>query len=119
VKQDRLAWDPRRDGNSVSTWFQCARFGRNYRQTWRRQGTGIRDQGTDDLGEAGGFIFGCGALTGTGTEALANRGVDRRVYFASGHTSRLVGWQEGAALSAYRVIKQLGERTQGGTATEG
>jgi monoamine oxidase len=35
---------------------------------------------------------------------------DRRVYFAGDHTSRLVGWQEGAALSAYRVINQLGER---------
>jgi monoamine oxidase len=37
---------------------------------------------------------------------------DRRVYFAGDHTSRLVGWQEGAALSAYRVINQLGERVQ-------
>jgi monoamine oxidase len=35
---------------------------------------------------------------------------DRRVYFAGDHTSRLVGWQEGAALSAYRVINQLGQR---------
>jgi monoamine oxidase len=35
---------------------------------------------------------------------------DRRVYFAGDHTSHLVGWQEGAALSAYRVINQLGER---------
>lgn len=35
---------------------------------------------------------------------------DRRVYFAGDHTSRLVGWQEGAALSAHRVINQLGER---------
>jgi monoamine oxidase len=37
---------------------------------------------------------------------------DRRVYFAGDHTSHLVGWQEGAALSAYRVINQLGERIQ-------
>jgi len=37
---------------------------------------------------------------------------DRRVYFAGDHTSRIVGWQEGAALSAYRVINQLGERIQ-------
>jgi monoamine oxidase len=37
---------------------------------------------------------------------------DRRVYFAGDHTSYLVGWQEGAALSAYRVINQLGERVQ-------
>ena len=34
---------------------------------------------------------------------------DRRVYFAGDHTSHLVGWQEGAALSAYRVINQLGD----------
>jgi monoamine oxidase len=41
---------------------------------------------------------------------------DRRVYFAGDHTSELVGWQEGAALSAYRVINQLGVRVQGGAA---
>jgi monoamine oxidase len=35
---------------------------------------------------------------------------DRRIYFAGDHTSRLVGWQEGAALSAYRVINQLSDR---------
>lgn len=35
---------------------------------------------------------------------------DRRVYFAGDHTSHLIGWQEGAALSAYRVINQLGTR---------
>jgi monoamine oxidase len=39
---------------------------------------------------------------------------DRRVYFAGDHTSHLVGWQEGAALSAYRVINQLGARVQAG-----
>ncbi len=39
---------------------------------------------------------------------------DRRVYFAGDHTSRLVGWQEGAALSAYRVINQLGDAVSGG-----
>ncbi len=37
---------------------------------------------------------------------------DRRVYFAGDHTSRLIGWQEGAALSAHRVINQLGARIQ-------
>jgi monoamine oxidase len=37
---------------------------------------------------------------------------DRRVYFAGDHTSHLVGWQEGAALSAHRVITQLGARVQ-------
>ena len=39
---------------------------------------------------------------------------DRRVYFAGDHTSHLVGWQEGAALSAYRVINQLGVRVGAG-----
>jgi monoamine oxidase len=39
---------------------------------------------------------------------------DRRVYFAGDHTSHLVGWQEGAALSAYRVINQLGTRVEAG-----
>jgi monoamine oxidase len=37
---------------------------------------------------------------------------DRRVYFAGDHTSRIVGWQEGAALSAHRVINQLGARIE-------
>ena len=39
---------------------------------------------------------------------------DRRVYFAGDHTSHLVGWQEGAALSAYRVINQLSARIENG-----
>ena len=42
---------------------------------------------------------------------------DRRVYFAGDHTSYLVGWQEGAALSAYRVINQLGARIESGNPT--
>jgi monoamine oxidase len=37
---------------------------------------------------------------------------DRRIYFAGDHTSHIVGWQEGAALSAHRVINQLGARIQ-------
>ena len=37
---------------------------------------------------------------------------DRRIYFAGDHTSYIVGWQEGAALSAHRVINQLGARIQ-------
>jgi monoamine oxidase len=37
---------------------------------------------------------------------------DRRVYFAGDHTSHIPGWQEGAALSAHRVINQLGARVQ-------
>jgi monoamine oxidase len=39
---------------------------------------------------------------------------DRRVYFAGDHTSHLVGWQEGAALSSWRVINQLGVRIENG-----
>lgn len=39
---------------------------------------------------------------------------DRRVYFAGDHTSHLVGWQEGAVLSSYRVMNQLGVRREGG-----
>jgi monoamine oxidase len=39
---------------------------------------------------------------------------DRRIYFAGDHTSHIVGWQEGAALSAHRVIRQLGARIESG-----
>lgn len=39
---------------------------------------------------------------------------DGRIYFAGDHTSHLVGWQEGAALSAYRTINQIGARVQNG-----
>jgi monoamine oxidase len=39
---------------------------------------------------------------------------DRRIYFAGDHTSHIVGWQEGAALSAHRVIRQLGARIENG-----
>lgn len=39
---------------------------------------------------------------------------DRHVYFAGDHTSHLVGWQEGAALSSYRVMNQLGVRLNNG-----
>ena len=42
---------------------------------------------------------------------------DRRVYFAGDHTSRLIGWQEGAALSAYRTINQIGAAMQNGGQT--
>jgi len=54
--------------------------------------------------------FGIGSAQGYDTLLVA----DRRVYFAGDHTSYLVGWQEGAALSAYRVINQLGARIQNG-----
>ncbi len=33
---------------------------------------------------------------------------DGRVFFAGDHTSHLVGWQEGAALSAFRTMNQIG-----------
>ncbi|HVW78822.1 MAG TPA: FAD-dependent oxidoreductase [Alloacidobacterium sp.] len=39
---------------------------------------------------------------------------DRRVYFAGDHTSHIIGWQEGAALSAYRTINQIGVAVQRG-----
>ena len=39
---------------------------------------------------------------------------DRRVYFAGDHTSHIIGWQEGAALSAYRTINQIGVAVQNG-----
>jgi monoamine oxidase len=40
---------------------------------------------------------------------------DGRIYFAGDHTSHLVGWQEGAALSAYRTINQIGTKVEKGT----
>jgi monoamine oxidase len=39
---------------------------------------------------------------------------DRRVYFAGDHTSQIVGWQEGAALSAHRVMNQISVRVAQG-----
>jgi monoamine oxidase len=39
---------------------------------------------------------------------------DRRVYFAGDHTSHIIGWQEGAALSAHRTINQIGTAVQSG-----
>ncbi len=40
---------------------------------------------------------------------------DGRIYFAGDHTSHLVGWQEGAALSAYRTINQIGTEVEKGS----
>jgi monoamine oxidase len=37
---------------------------------------------------------------------------DGRIYFAGDHTSHLVGWQEGAALSAYRAVNQIGTEVE-------
>jgi len=37
---------------------------------------------------------------------------DRRVYFAGDHTSHIIGWQEGAALSAHRTVNQIGIAVQ-------
>jgi monoamine oxidase len=39
---------------------------------------------------------------------------DRRVYFAGDHTSHLVGWQEGAALSAHRAVQMIGTQVAQG-----
>jgi monoamine oxidase len=35
---------------------------------------------------------------------------DGRVFFAGDHTSHLIGWQEGAALSAIRAVNMIGDR---------
>jgi monoamine oxidase len=43
---------------------------------------------------------------------------DRRVYFAGDHTSHIVGWQEGAALSAHRTINQIGIAVQQGNSSK-
>jgi monoamine oxidase len=37
---------------------------------------------------------------------------DGRVYFAGDHTSHIVGWQEGAALSAIRAINLIGAKVE-------
>jgi monoamine oxidase len=37
---------------------------------------------------------------------------DGRIYFAGDHTSHLVGWQEGAALSAYRAVNHIGTEVE-------
>jgi len=39
---------------------------------------------------------------------------DGRVYFAGDHTSHLIGWQEGAALSAIRAVNMIGDRVHEG-----
>jgi monoamine oxidase len=38
---------------------------------------------------------------------------DRWLYFAGDHASQLLGWQEGAALSAHYVLNQIGRRLRG------
>ena len=60
----------------------------------------------------GSWISGFGHAGPGSMDALL--GPDRRVYFAGDHTSHLVGWQEGAALSSYRVINQLSARIENG-----
>jgi monoamine oxidase len=42
---------------------------------------------------------------------------DDRIYLAGDHTSHLVGWQEGAVLSAYRVIGSINERVRASNLT--
>jgi monoamine oxidase len=57
-------------------------------------------------------------ISGFGRENAADYAAitrpDRRVYFAGDHTSHVVGWQEGAALSAIRAINLIGDRIQPG-----
>jgi monoamine oxidase len=43
---------------------------------------------------------------------------DGPVYFAGDHTSHIVGWQEGAALSSLRAVKLITERVQASVAVE-
>jgi monoamine oxidase len=57
----------------------------------------------------GSWISGFGRA-GTSVERLLEP--DGRIYFAGDHTSHLVGWQEGAALSAYRTINQIGTEVE-------
>jgi monoamine oxidase len=56
----------------------------------------------------GSWISGFGQSGGHNYELLLKP--DGRVYFAGDHTSHLVGWQEGAALSAIRAINLIGAR---------
>jgi monoamine oxidase len=35
---------------------------------------------------------------------------DDRIYFAGDHCSHLIGWQEGAALAAQRVVTMIASR---------
>jgi monoamine oxidase len=42
---------------------------------------------------------------------------DGRIFFAGDHTSHLVGWQEGAALSAHRAVSLLSQAKSGERAT--
>jgi monoamine oxidase len=53
----------------------------------------------------GSWISGFGRKNDTDIARLLEP--DRRIFFAGDHTSHLVGWQEGAALSAYRAIGQI------------
>jgi monoamine oxidase len=61
----------------------------------------------------GGWIHGFGE-NAEGSQAAEDYATisrpDRRVYFAGDHASHLVGWQEGAAMSALRAIDGIGQR---------
>jgi monoamine oxidase len=62
----------------------------------------------------GSWISGFGRKSDTDYNKLIEP--DGRVYFAGDHTSHLVGWQEGAALSAHRAINMIGQQmNQGAT----
>lgn len=56
----------------------------------------------------GSWISGFGSKEQAEYEKLVEP--DGRVYFAGDHTSHLVGWQEGAALSAIRATNMIGSR---------
>jgi monoamine oxidase len=56
----------------------------------------------------GSWISGFGRAESNNYETLLKP--DGRVYFAGDHTSHIVGWQEGAALSAIRAINLIGTR---------
>ncbi len=60
----------------------------------------------------GAWISGFGRKEQTDYEKLVQP--DGRVYFAGDHTSHLVGWQEGAALSAIRATNMIGSRVSEG-----
>jgi monoamine oxidase len=55
-----------------------------------------------------------GELLGAGYETLIEP--DGPVYFVGDHVSHILGWQEGAALSALRAVQMIGDRVQAGRA---
>ncbi len=57
------------------------------------------------------YVPGDNAYTNTGSPAYETLIVpDGPIYFVGDHTSHILGWQEGAALSSLRAIQMIGER---------